>query len=87
MSIFREGTAMSKGTTTTTGLVHTYFVNIFGAVQYRSLHDQIAQLYFSAFFKKDLWVGQIRTRLGIPGWEQIGPVEAAQELLRLFRAA
>lgn len=87
MSIFREGTAMSKGTTTTTGLVHTYFVNIFGAVQYRSLHDQIARLYFSAFFKKDLWVGQIRTRLGIPGWEQIGPVEAAQELLRLFRAA
>jgi energy-coupling factor transporter ATP-binding protein EcfA2 len=38
LRVFREGTAMSKGTTTSTGLVHTYFVNIFGAVQYKSLH-------------------------------------------------
>jgi len=32
---------MSKGTTTTTGLVHTYFVNIFGAIQYRPQHDEL----------------------------------------------
>jgi energy-coupling factor transporter ATP-binding protein EcfA2 len=86
ISIFREGTAMSKGTTTATGLVHTYFVNIFGAVQYRPLHEQIAYRYFETFFKQDLWVGQLRTRLGIPGWEQSGPEEAAQELLRLFQS-
>ncbi len=34
---------MSKGTTTSVGLVHTYFVNVFGAVQYKALHDDIAR--------------------------------------------
>jgi hypothetical protein len=28
--VFREGTVMSKGTTTSTGLVHSYFANISG---------------------------------------------------------
>ena len=67
LRIFREGTAMSKGTTTETGLVHTYFVNIFGAIQYKSLHDGIAKQYFETFFKSDIFVGQMRTRLGIKG--------------------
>jgi len=81
---FREGTAMSKGTTTSTGLVHTYFVNVFGAVQYKPLHDEIAKRYFEAFFKNNTFVGQLRTRLGIAGWERKGPEEAAQELLRII---
>jgi hypothetical protein len=84
LHIFREGTAMSKGTTTATGLVHTYFVNVFGAVQYRALHEEIAKRYFEAFFKRELFVGQMRTRLGIPGWERKGPEEAAQALLRMI---
>ncbi len=37
LEVFRAGAVMSKGTTTTTGLVHTYFANIFGALQYRDL--------------------------------------------------
>ncbi len=81
MHVFREGTAMSKGTTTSTGLVHTYFVNIFGAVQYRELHEEIAKKYFEAFYTADLFVGQLRTRLGISGWEMSGPEEAAKALL------
>jgi hypothetical protein len=81
---FREGTAMSKGTTTATGLVHTYFVNVFGAVQYKSTHEEIAKRYFESFFKQGLFVGQMRTRLGIPGWERKGPEEAAQALLQLI---
>jgi hypothetical protein len=81
---FREGTAMSKGTTTSTGLVHTYFVNIFGAIQYKTVHEEIAKRFFEAFFKKDIFVGQLRTRLGITGWEQKGPVEAAQALLEMI---
>ena len=84
LRIFREGTAMSKGTTTETGLVHTYFVNIFGAVQYKSLHDGIAKQYFETFFKSDIFVGQLRTRLGIKGWERKGPEEAAQALLDMI---
>lgn len=80
---FREGTAMSKGTTTSTGLVHTYFVNIFGAIQYKSIHEDIAKRFFEAFFKENIFVGQLRTRLGIVGWEQKGPEEAARALLRM----
>jgi hypothetical protein len=86
MDIFREGTAMSKGTTTSTGLVHTYFVNIFGAVQYRVKYEQIAERFFEGFFRLGTWVGQVRTRLGIPGWEHNGPEEAAKELLRYLES-
>jgi hypothetical protein len=82
LHIFREGTAMSKGTTTSTGLVHTYFVNIFGAIQYKSLHEEIALRYFETFFKRNIFVGQLRTRLGIIGWERKGPEEAARALLQ-----
>jgi energy-coupling factor transporter ATP-binding protein EcfA2 len=83
--IFKEGTVMSKGTTTSTGLVHSYFANIFGPAQYKELHDQTAKKYFKLFYKKNIFVGQIRTRLGIPGSEQKGPEEAARELLRIVK--
>ena len=83
LRIFREGTAMSKGTTTSTGLVHTYFVNIFGAIQYKTVHDAIAKRFFEMFFKKNVFVGQLRTRLGIAGWERKGPEEAAYALLQM----
>ncbi len=82
LRVFREGAAMSKGTTTTTGLVHTYFVNVFGAVQYKTLHDNIAKRYFETFFAQNIFVGQLRTRLGIASWERKGPEEAANELLQ-----
>ena len=86
LNIFREGTAMSKGTTTTTGLVHTYFVNVFGAVQYQSLHDEIAKRFFKAIFDNQIFVGQTRTQLGIKGLEQNGPIDAAKELLKMIKA-
>lgn len=83
-NVFKEGTAMSKGTTTATGLVHTYFVNVFGAVQYKALHNEIALKFFDQFFKKGVFVGQMRTRLGIGGCERKGPEEAAAALLKLI---
>jgi len=82
LSVFREGAAMSKGTTTSTGLVHTYFVNIFGAIQRRDVHEQISERYFRALFQRGAFVGQMRTRLGIAGWETKGPLEAARGLLQ-----
>lgn len=84
LAVFREGAAMSKGTTTSTGLVRTYFVNIFGATQYRDLHEQKAEKYFRAFFDAGIFVGQLRTRLGIPGWEWKGPEESAKALLEFI---
>jgi hypothetical protein len=86
LQIFREGTAMSKGTTTSTGLVHTYFVNVFGPVQYKGLHDEIAKRFFNALFAGGIFVGHLRTRLGIAGWERKGPEEAAQALLQKISA-
>jgi hypothetical protein len=84
LHIFREGTAMSKGTTTSTGLVHTYFVNIFGAIQYKTIHEEITKRFFEELFKNNIFVGQLRTRLGIAGWERKGPEEAAQALLLMI---
>ena len=86
LKVFREGTVMSKGTTKTTGLVHTYFSNVFGPVQYKAEHDALAKKFFGAFFAKGLFVGQMRTRLGVPGWEQKGPESSALELLNLIRS-
>ncbi len=85
LRIFREGTVMSKGTTTSTGLTHSYFANIFGPPQYRELHDSIAERYFDLFFKKDIFVGQVRTRLGIKGFEMKGPEEAASEIIKIIK--
>jgi hypothetical protein len=84
LSVFKEGVAMSKGTTTSTGLVSTYFVNVFGPIQYQTLHDEIAERYFDLFFSQGIFVGQLRTRLGVPGWERTGPEEAARELLKVL---
>jgi len=84
-NVFKEGTVMSKGTTTTSGIVHSYFANVFGPVQYRDLHEGLAEKYFEAFFKANVFVGQIRTRLGLCGWERKGPHDAAKELLRVIQ--
>ncbi|MBI5778737.1 MAG: phosphoenolpyruvate carboxykinase [Planctomycetes bacterium] len=85
LKVFREGAALSKGTTTATGLVHTYFANIFGPPQYRTLHEKIARRTFKAAFDSGVFVGQIRTRLGIAGCETKGPRAAAQALFELIR--
>jgi hypothetical protein len=84
LDIFREGAAMAKGTTTSKGLVHSYFANIFGPPQYRDLHEQLAINTFSVLFNSGVFVGQIRTRLGIPGYEAKGPEDAAKALLTLI---
>ncbi|MDP3002566.1 MAG: phosphoenolpyruvate carboxykinase [Bacteroidales bacterium] len=84
LDVFREGAVMSKGTTTSSGLVHSYFANIFGPPEYKNVHEKIAAKFFAAFFKNNVFVGQMRTRLGIPGYESSGPREAAKELLRII---
>lgn len=87
LDIFREGAVMSKGTTTSSGLVHSYFANIFGPPEYKNVHEKIAAKYFASFFKNNVFVGQMRTRLGIPGYESSGPREAALELLKIIGVA
>lgn len=84
LEIFRDGTAMSKGTTTSTGLTHSYFANIFGPVQKKEIHEKIAKKFFKRLYKNGIFVGKIRTRLGVSGFEQFGPEEAARSLLNLL---
>jgi hypothetical protein len=76
---------MSKGTTTSTGITECYFANIFGPTQYKEIHDSLAKKYFSELKKAGCILGQLRTRLGIPGFESKGPEEAAKELLESIR--
>ena len=82
LQVFRRGAVMSKGTTSTTGMVENYFANIFGPPQYQPLHDQLAQKFFHQFFENHLLVGQLRTMLAIPGQEQAGPQASAHALLK-----
>jgi hypothetical protein len=84
LEVFRNGQVMSKGTTTSSGLVNSYFANIFGPPEYKELHEELAARYFESFFKTSVFVGQMRTRLGIPGNETSGPGKAAMELLRII---
>jgi len=82
--VFREGQAMSKGTTTATGLTRCYFANVFGPPQYLELHDRLARRVFEAAYASGVYVGQVRTQLGIAGMEASGPQGAAEALLELI---
>jgi hypothetical protein len=84
LEVFREGAVMAKGTTTSSGLVRTYFANIFGPQQYQNLHEGLARKTFEAAFKAGVYVGQMRTRLGVPGYEATGPHEAAKALFKMI---
>ncbi|HEY3379168.1 MAG TPA: phosphoenolpyruvate carboxykinase [Armatimonadota bacterium] len=85
MHVFREGYRAAKGTTDERGLVHTYFANPFGPAQFKARHDPLAANFFQAMFASGVQVGQLRTRLGIPGLEQDGPETAARALFDFIR--
>ncbi len=84
-SVFRDAARLAKGTTDEKGLVHTYFANPFGAPQRREDHEKIARAYFARMFETGVRVGQIRTCLGIEGFEHEGPKAASMELFREIR--
>ncbi|SDE82172.1 hypothetical protein [Sporomusa acidovorans] len=85
INTFRQGAVMSVGVSSSTGLVHSYFANVFGPAQYRQLHEPIAEKFFNRFFANKLFVGHMRTRLSIKGWERKGPEEAAKELFKIIQ--
>jgi len=86
LDVFRAGAVMSKGTTTTTGLVNSFYANIFGPPAYPELQEEISLRFFSQFFNQRLFVGQLRTQLGIAGMEHKGPEQAARALLAAIRS-
>jgi hypothetical protein len=85
LNVFRSGTVMSKGTTTSTGLVKSFYANIFGPPSYPELQEELARKFFSQFFCQKIFVGQLRTQLGISGMEHKGPEQSARALLAAIR--
>ncbi|MCX6372349.1 MAG: phosphoenolpyruvate carboxykinase [Actinobacteria bacterium] len=84
LAVFARGAAMSKGTTTSTGLTSTYFANPFGPAQRPEQHDALARKTFAAAYAAGVYVGQLRTQLGRPGAESAGPRAAAEALLEII---
>jgi len=84
LTVFSGGAAMSKGTTTSTGLTNSYFANPFGPAQRREQHEALARKTFGAAYAAGVYVGQLRTQLGLPGAESAGPRAAADALLALI---
>ncbi len=85
LTVFKSGARLAKGTTDENGIVHTYFANPFGAPQRKAIHEELSTKYFETMFRCGIKVGQIRTRLGIAGFEQQGPEEASKELLKIIK--
>ena len=86
METFSKGARMAKGTTSEKGLTYSYFANPFGAVQRREVHHGIAQKHMRAMMEAGVKVGELKTRLGIPGFEHSGPLKAADKLLQLIES-
>jgi hypothetical protein len=84
METINRGARLAKGTTDEMGLVHTYFSNPFGAWQRKKRHAAIALKVVRAMFNTGVKVGEIRTRLGIEGYEQEGPRAVAMELRKVI---
>lgn len=82
--IFKAGARMAKGTTTENGLVESYFANPFGPVQKKDEMDLIIDKYFEDMFNNQVKVGQIKTCLGVLGFEKEGPKKAAIELFDII---
>ncbi|MGC8708154.1 MAG: hypothetical protein ACP5R1_05435 [Athalassotoga sp.] len=81
LEVFSAGARMAKGTTSEKGLSFSYFANPFGAVQRKSVHEKLAEKYVEKMFESGVKVGEIRTMLGVSGYEKEGTAMAAHALL------
>ncbi len=84
LEVLSKGARMAKGTTAEKGMSYSYFANPFGAIQRREIHEKIAKRYVEKMFETGVKVGEIRTMLGISGYEKDGPCLAAKRLLEVL---
>ncbi|MFA5421901.1 MAG: phosphoenolpyruvate carboxykinase [Bacilli bacterium] len=82
VDVFRSGQRKAKGTTNEIGLVSSYFANPFGPAQRRAQTEILLQSYFNSLDKEKVVIGELYTRLAVPGLEMRGPQEAATKLLK-----
>ena len=81
LEVFRLGARKAKGTTSEVGLVTSYFANPFGPVQRQKETDALLVSMFHKLHQRKVPIGEIYTRLAIPGNELKGPQKAAKKLL------
>jgi hypothetical protein len=79
--VFEQGMRKAKGTTSEKGIVTSYFANPFGPLQRQKKTAILIREYFNLLFENKVKVGEIYTRLAIPGYEMEGPKVAAKALL------
>ncbi|HCF38614.1 MAG TPA: hypothetical protein DER56_06060 [Thermosipho africanus] len=84
LKVFSEGKRMAKGTTSEKGLTTSYFANPFGAIQMKDKHEKIAQKFLKKMFETGVKVGEIRTMLGVEGYEKEGTMLAAKALMKII---
>lgn len=84
IEVFEAGTRKAKGTTSETGLVHSYFANPFGPVQEQAKTEALVRSYFKDMSEANVKIGEIYTSLAIEGKAKQGPREAAEELFKLI---
>ena len=82
LNVFIEGARMAKGTTGEIGLTKSFFANPFGPVQMEEETRVILDKIYSKLFENKIPVGEMYTRLAIPGYEQDGPHKMAEILLK-----
>ncbi len=85
IAVFRAGCRQAKGTTTEVGETTSYFANPFGPAQKQEETDVLLEDYFHALFEKNVIVGELRTQLGVDGFEKKGPEQAAIDLFGVIR--
>lgn len=78
--VFIKGLRKAKGTTTETGIVESYFANPFGPHQRKEQTSIIIDRVFDKLFENNIPVGEIYTKLAIPGLEMKGPENAAKKI-------
>ena len=83
IQVFSAGKRMSKGTTSEEGMTESYFANPFGAVQRKEEHHKIAEIFLKKMFETGVRVGEIRTMLGVEGYEKEGTYLAAKALYKI----
>lgn len=84
LEVFSAGKRMSKGTTSEEGMTQSYFANPFGAVQRKEEHHKIAESFMKKMFETGVRVGEIRTMLGVEGYEKDGTYLAAKTLYKII---
>jgi hypothetical protein len=82
--VFIEGVRFAKGTTSESGLVRSFFSNPFGPVQKEQETRIMINEQFNYFFDNRIVVGEILSKLALPGYETEGPRKVATELLKLL---